>query len=210
MHRIRHYIVLLAGLALIVVLGGAGAAIVAAAAVAVSAAAQGLSRMVLAADMRRSRSGAAGSILALTVIRLLALAAGAVLLLLRSGWAPALVYVVAVLASIALTEDEFGRARREAITVRTELCALIDAGSAGRVTQDQLTTRAARLLRTDLPHHAYGIKSVSAALISSDGLSPAKHRKLLELLERHLTEAERFRGLPSHLHREVRAGLGRS
>jgi hypothetical protein len=130
------------------------------------------------------------------------------MLFLWSGWIAGTGFVVLLALFFLAKEEEFAASRRETLAVRADLCQLITERDGRTITEDQLAARASRILRETLPRHAYIIETVSQALISPDGLAPAQHRRLLELLLRHLDETEKH-AIPSRLHRSVLAGLGR-
>jgi len=207
MHAIRHYLVLLAGLVLLAFLAGPVPALWVGVAIVVSVGVNRLTRVITLLDRRSGLPRASMLILALTILSMVLMAAGAVLLFLRFGWKPALGFVVLLMAYLATKEDEIAASRRRVSAVRAALRELIDEHASGTITQDQFTTRAGIILQQDLPRHAYYIDSIAAALISADGLSPVQHRHLLELLQHHLTEAEKH-APPSKLHRAVLTGLG--
>lgn len=209
MHAIRHHLVLLAGLVLLAFLAGLVPTVWVAAVIVVSVGVNRLTSVVAFVDRRRSLPAALPLITALTILSVILAAAGAVFLFLGFSWKPALGFVVLLVAYLATREDEFTASRRKVSAVRAALVELIGARAVGSITEEQLTTRADIILQRDLPRHAYIIDSISAVLVSPDGLTPAQHWRLLELLQRHLAAAG-VHARMSELHRAVRAALGQA
>lgn len=208
MHATRHYLIVLIGLLLLGIFDSPGHALEVAAAIAFCVGLHRLTRVVTLLDRDRLLSRTAPLILAVIITSMVVAAVAAAILFLWSGWIAGTGFVVLFVLFFVAKEDESAASRRKALGVRADLCELIGERDAGTITESQLAARATKILRQTLPRDAYILETVSQALISPDGLTSAQHRRLLELLLRHLEETEKY-SIPSRLHRSVLAGLGR-
>ncbi|MEU5894446.1 hypothetical protein ABZ835_47940 [Streptomyces sp. NPDC047461] len=200
MQAIRHVLLVLAGLLVLALADGVGSALSVALALALCVA---VNRS--AALFRESRH--AGPIITTLLVLSLALGLGsAVILFLTRGWIAALGFVVLFLVYFASAEPSYARARRRAEALRDALLELVRARLARKVSEEQLTARADRLLKEQLRGpDFYGVAG-RQALTSPTGMTAEEHQRLLQALQRHLVAVER-RQPPSRLHQAVRQCL---
>ncbi|WP_330350937.1 hypothetical protein [Streptomyces sp. NBC_00582] len=200
MHTIRHILLVLAGLLVLAFVDTMGSALSVALALTVCVA---VNRS--AALFRESRN--AGLIITTLLVLSLALSLGsAVVLFMTRGWIAALAFVVLFLLYFGSAEPSYARARRRAEALRDALLELVRARLARTVTEEQLTARADRLLKEQLRGPDFYGSAGREALTSPKGMTQEEHRRLLQVLQRHLASIER-RQPPSRLHKAVRQRL---
>ncbi len=209
MHEVRHYAFLLGGLLLLGLLVGLVPTLWVAGVTVVSIGVNRLTRVIALMDRGDTRRLTLPLLAVCSVLSLVLAAGGALLLFLRFGWLPALGCVVLFIGYFAAKEDDLAKARRIVSKTRLALRESIVGWADGRITEEQLQRRTTLILRQGLPREAYFSDSIYNALMSTDGLSPDQHRRLLELMERHLAEAE-GQYPRSKLHKAVRTSLGLS
>jgi hypothetical protein len=201
MQAIRHLLLLLAGLVVLAFVADPVPALWAAVAVAAYTAVNRSSRL-----LGNTRHAVAMSAI-LTGLSLAVILIATVLLLVGYGWIPAAGLVVIWLIYLGAAENPHDRARRRALHLRNDLLKLVRERLTRSITDDQLTARASTLLGARLRGLDFTTDAARSTLTSADGLSPAEHRQLLQVLARHLGRAERA-GMPSRLHETVREQLG--
>ncbi|MBT1098317.1 hypothetical protein [Streptomyces sp. Tu102] len=201
MQAIRHVLLVVAGLLVLALFDSPGSALSTALALALCI---GVNRA--AALFHGSRH--AGPIITTLLVLSLALSlSSAVVLFLSRGRIAALGFVVLLLLYFGSAEPSSAKARRRAEALRDALLELVRARIARRVTEEQLTARADRLLKEQLRGPDFHGAAGREALTSSQGMTAEEHQRLLQTLQRHLVSVER-RQPPSRLHQAVRQCLG--
>jgi hypothetical protein len=231
MHAIRHYVVTLAGLAIIGGIAGIGPALWTAAALLVSIGANSMANFLAARNtdvaLRRAKKqmasgagresvvkalhpgGFATAVASISLVGslLLALAAAAVLFI-RYGWLPMTGFIVLFIMYFAVRETDHGRTRRLVAELRTTLSGFIAQREAGLITDEQLLTRSFGVLDHDLSGNIRGIPAYRDQLLAPAGMSAGRHRTLLNVLAAYFEAAEEHAARYSELHQAVRQQLG--
>ncbi|MFK3984310.1 hypothetical protein ACI2K4_28550 [Micromonospora sp. NPDC050397] len=201
MQAIRHQLLVLAGLVVLAFVVGVTSALWVGFALAVCV---GLNR---SAALFHDTRHAMAVITTLTVLSIVAGAAGAVLLFVLQGWPAGVGYLVLQLGYFAAAESPLDRSRRRAQALRDGLVDLVRARAARTISEDQLTARAGRLLRTRLRGPDFHGDTARTTLTGGDGLSTEEHRQLLRVLDHYLGVTRRD-GVTSRLHAVVRQRRG--
>lgn len=200
MQAIRHVLLVLAGLLVLALADSVGSALSVALTLALCVAVN--RSAALFHESRHARP----IITTLLVLSLALSLCGVVVLYLARGWIAALGLVVLFLVYFGSAEPAYARQCRRADALRDALLELVRARLARRVTEEQLTARADRLLKEQLKgSDFYGVTG-REVLTSPKGVTAEEHQRLLQALQRHLVSVERLRP-PSRLHQAVRQGL---
>jgi hypothetical protein len=201
MRAIRHVQLVVAGLVVLVFLAGPVPALWVALALVAFVAVNRSPRLLRGGDRAVLIAGI------LTGLSLAIALAAVVLLFVGYSWIPAVGYVVLWIVYLGTAETPHDRSRRRASSLRDDLVKLVRQRVARSITDDQLTTRADTLLEARMVGSDFATDAARATLTGADGLSPAEHRQLLQVMARYLGRTERG-GPPFRLHETVRERLG--
>jgi hypothetical protein len=202
MPAIRHQLVVLVGLALLSLAIGLTSTLWVALTLAVVIGVNRSTRLVTGYAL----------VMTLTWLSLVLAVVGVVVLSLAVGWMATLGYIVVFLlyfVAFTVLENDYVRSLRRVEALRRALCDLIRARTSSSISDEQLAARVAALLASDLHERDFLDDGSCNLLASSDGLSAVEHRRLLELLQRHLAEVERYNYWgQSNLNRTIHSQLG--
>ncbi len=231
MHAIRHYLFILAGLAVIGGIAGTGPALWTAAGLVVSIGMNSLAGAVVRRDERGAarrardqRSGSGGRPAVISALEpgrhtmalvsictfgsLLLAAASAAVLLIRYGWLPMTGLIILFPGYFLVRENDGDKARRVAARLRSTLSGFIVQREAGMITSEQLRARSFRALDQGLPDEVRSTPGYYDRLLASAGMPTRNYHMLLDVLAAYLEATEKHAVPHSELHDAVLRQLG--
>lgn len=189
MNAIREYLIVGAGLLVLIPAAGSGPAGLVLLALVAS-----LGMHVVDKALLRLSGGdwLTTALLVTAMTRMLAAVGAAVLLFVGTGWLAGVAFAVLWIVFYAARQTDHVRDEDRLRRVRQEVLALIDRRVSGVITEEQLTARASQLLERDVPRVAVSNEKLAAVLLDGSGYSADHQRRLADLVAAYAKRTSRF------------------